>query len=339
MEEKIMQIKELLASVTEATAEVLDKIIILLAEAIAEAYLLEESAHICPHCGNANVIKYGTHKGQQRYMCKDCKVTFGARANTPMRWSHSGFSVWKDFIYETLHGETLDYSANKHGFAHSTAFVMRHKLLAALQDLSDANPVKLSGIVELDETYVLDNYKGAHLPEGVKRAPRLSGGKAKKRGLSKEYIAICAGVNRDSEGSMAVGVSRSKPSEDQMEQTFTGHIADGSVVVTDGLVTYKAIKNVAKCAILNAKSAAGKAAGVNLHAVDNFHSFIKGFQKNYHGVATKYLNRYCAMYATVFGHTNDVAFQRGIMTQLHPKGKSNIWHSAAELKQYKLLTV
>jgi transposase-like protein len=30
----------------------------------------------CKYCGSANVVKYGTHNGVQRYWCKDCKRKF-----------------------------------------------------------------------------------------------------------------------------------------------------------------------------------------------------------------------------------------------------------------------
>jgi putative transposase len=31
---------------------------------------------ICKHCGSHNVIRYGTYKGNQRFLCKDCKRKF-----------------------------------------------------------------------------------------------------------------------------------------------------------------------------------------------------------------------------------------------------------------------
>jgi transposase-like protein len=30
----------------------------------------------CKYCGSANVVKYGTHNGVQRYWYKDCKRKF-----------------------------------------------------------------------------------------------------------------------------------------------------------------------------------------------------------------------------------------------------------------------
>ena len=60
----------------------------------------------------------------------------------------------------------------------STAFRWRHRFLAAARSDSEV----LKGIVEADETYVLESRKGAR---GLGRKARRRGGKAKKRGLSR----------------------------------------------------------------------------------------------------------------------------------------------------------
>ena len=53
--------------------------------------------------------------------------------------------------------------AEKFGFSHQTAFNMRHKVLMALQDMLGKEQVTLSGIAELDETFVNDPETAAEL--------------------------------------------------------------------------------------------------------------------------------------------------------------------------------
>lgn len=67
----------------------------------------------------------------------------------------------------------------------------------ALEDMAMQEPVLLSGVVEFDETFVLDCYKGAPVPESAGRKARKHGAKASKRGISNEYVAICTGIQRD----------------------------------------------------------------------------------------------------------------------------------------------
>ncbi len=55
-------------------------------------------------------------------------------------------------------------------------------------------PEKLKGIVEADETYVLESRKGRRK---LDREARRRGGKATKRGLSKEQVPVLVAVDRD----------------------------------------------------------------------------------------------------------------------------------------------
>ena len=75
----------------------------------------------------------------------------------------------------------------------TTAFRWRHRFLAAL---NQDKPARLNGIVEADETFILESFKGKR--GGLKRAARKRGGKAAKRGLSAEQIPVM--VARDRSG-------------------------------------------------------------------------------------------------------------------------------------------
>ena len=55
---------------------------------------------------------------------------------------------------------------------------MRQKLLLALETIRNLEPVTLSNISELDETFVLDSYKGSSVPEEAERGPRKHGARA-----------------------------------------------------------------------------------------------------------------------------------------------------------------
>ena len=75
------------------------------------------------------------------------------------------------FIECMVKGLTLRKCAEKLGIALSTAFVWRHKVLAAMKrlDLPD-----FEGILETDETYFLYSEKGSRRIQG--RKPRKRGG-------------------------------------------------------------------------------------------------------------------------------------------------------------------
>ena len=74
---------------------------------------------------------------------------------------------------------------------------MRHKLLIALEDRNNREPISLSDVCELDETYVLESLKGTKIPDDYWRRDRRHGAKVIKSGISKEYVCYCTAVQRD----------------------------------------------------------------------------------------------------------------------------------------------
>ena len=277
----------------------------------------------CPYCGDSNVIKYGHRKGKQRFLCHGCQQTFMHSTNTLMANSHYSQSVWADFIRDTLGGESLDRSADKYGFSHQTAFNMRHKVLMALQNLLENNPVLLSGTAEFDESFVLDCYKGKRVPESAGRKARKHGAKASKRGISNEYVAICTGIQRDG-GAIAATVNRAKPSSDELKDVFRGHIAENTMILTDGLRSYHVLETLAKCTVVDINQEGGR--GVfNLNTVNSLHSYIKETYNHYRGVATKYINRYNALFSLAFRCSSNLKEQ--LFSSLCLVGCNNYWHS------------
>lgn len=254
----------------------------------------------CPWCGSTQVIKYGLKKGKQRYRCQHegCERTFVSSTNTVMYHSHFDKDTWMEFLKDTLEARSLDYSAERLGFSHQTAFNMRHKILLALKGVLKLNPTTLTEIVELDETYVLDNYKGAPVPEEAGRGPRKRGGKASSRGISNEYVCICTGVQRNGPA-MAMTVNRATPSKDEIKQVFSGHIASGTLICTDGAKGYEVLRTTVKgCSLIKARQKEGSI--YHLNTVNAFHSCIKRLNSTFRGVATKYLNRYNDFFSLIF---------------------------------------
>lgn len=289
----------------------------------------------CPHCAGSHVIKYGHKSGKQRFFCKDCQQTFMHTTNTLMAHSHYGQSVWMDFIRDTLYAEALDNSSEKFGFSHQTAFNMRHKVLMALQDMLIQQPVSLSGIVELDETFVLDCYKGIPVPENTGRKARKHGAKAAKRGISNEYIAICTGIQRDG-GTIAKTANRAKPSSDELEAVFSGHIAENTLILTDGLRSYNVLETLAGCTVVDVKNE-GCRGMFHLNTVNSLHSYIKETYVHYRGVATKYINRYNALFSIAFRCVSDM--KDTLFSTLCSLGQTSYWHGVKDIRNYQLVAL
>ncbi len=287
----------------------------------------------CPYCGKRKVIKYGHRNGKQRFLCKDCKQTFIHSTKTLMANSHYGQSLWADFICDTLYDRSLDESAEKFGFSHQTAFHMRHKVLMALEDMLRNQPVVLSGIAELDETFVLECFKGSPLPDSAARKARKHGARASKPGISSEYIAICTGIQRDG-CVVAETVNRAKPSGAELVEIFRGHIAEDTLILTDGLRSYNILETAAGCTVIDINHEKNRRF-FNLNTVNSLHSYIKNTYVHYRGVATKYINRYNAMFSIAFRCARNLA--DSLFTSLCTTGRMSYWHSIKDIRTYQLV--
>lgn len=68
----------------------------------------------------------------------------------------------------------------------ATAFVWRHKILDALQNMM--NQTTLDGVVEADETFFSLSFKGYHKNFRLPRLAKRRGTAATRSGLSKEHV-------------------------------------------------------------------------------------------------------------------------------------------------------
>ena len=146
----------------------------------------------CPHCASREIVGWGRSDGLLRYRCKACRRTFNALTKTPMAHLRKK-EKWLDHAQAMIEGMSLAKTAKLCGVHPTTAFRWRHRFLRAP---SDDKPRTLSGIVEADETFILESFKGrwSDLP----RKARKRGGTARHPGLYQDNIPVL--VARDRKG-------------------------------------------------------------------------------------------------------------------------------------------
>ena len=249
----------------------------------------------CPCCGSttAHFIKKGFSGRKQRYQCKDCGKKFTCDAGKITAFSHQSEDKWVTFIEDTLSLKTLDQCAEHISVCHTTAFYMRQKLLAFLEEAVQGS--MLSGLIEADETYLLESQKGVCV---TGRKPRKHGESATKRGLSDEQMCICVAADRDG-NVVARCVNRAKPSAENIRMAIGGRIAEKSVFQCDGEKAYNKLIEEKQCIQVVLNSYADYNKVYHLNTVNSLHSRLKDMMKHFNGVSTKYLNRYLAMFAAL----------------------------------------
>ncbi|MDA1256162.1 MAG: IS1595 family transposase, partial [Proteobacteria bacterium] len=179
---------------------------------------------LCPKCGQDQIAYWGYASGLQRYRCSTCKVTFNALTGTPLaRLRHK--DKWLDYAEQLTEGKSIRKSAEICGVHRNTSFRWRHRFLT---NLNANKAMNLVGIVEADETFFLESFKGKK--QGMKRAARKRGGKASKRGLSAEQIPVL--ICRDRSGSTADFVLE-KDDKIHISAAFKPILAADSILCTD----------------------------------------------------------------------------------------------------------
>ena len=93
----------------------------------------------------------------QRFRCCACGRTFNDLTGTPLaRLRHKG--KWLDYLEAVLDSRTVRAAAERIGVHRNTVFRWRHRFLDRVKD---DRPARLSGIVEADETFLLESQKGS----------------------------------------------------------------------------------------------------------------------------------------------------------------------------------
>jgi len=255
----------------------------------------------CPHCDAKDVRPWGNAHGLARYRCTDCRRTFNALSGTSLAHLRHK-DRWPDQARALIAGESVAAAASRCGVAYSTAFRWRHRFLVAP---ALDKPTRLNGIVEADETFILESFKGKRF--ALTRVARRRGGKPAKTGLSAEQIPVL--VARDRTGATFDAVL---PKLDRVSVTavLSGVVTPANQLCIDGGKAIAAFARVSgiPCHVL--PKPGGPIPGapdLHINNVNAYHSRLKEWLRPFHGVATKNLSHYLGWRRTLeaFGHTKD----------------------------------
>ena len=135
---------------------------------------------------------------------------------------------------------------------------------------------------------------------------------------------------------IAETVNCAKPSGKELDTIFRGHIAEDTLVLTDGLRSYHVLETLASCTVVDINQEESR--GIfNLNTVNSLHSFIKEAYNHYRRVATKYINRYNALFSIAFQCVNNL--KDILFSSLCTMGKNCYWHSVGDVRNYQLLLI
>lgn len=237
----------------------------------------------CPHCHSENLKPWGSSHDLPRYRCADCFKTCNPLTKSPLARLRKR-DKWLVYAQALIDGLSIRKAAKLCGVNKNTAFVWRHRFLTFA---STHQAMHEEGIIEADETFFLESFKGQR---NLPRPARKRGGVGKTRGTSDDQIPIL--VVRDRHKSTATLILERVDAE-HIEAALTPLIDNDSILCTDGAAVYSAFckKSGVKHEVIYSKGPRARGA-FHIQNVNAFDSRLKEWMNRFHGVATKYLGNY-----------------------------------------------
>jgi transposase-like protein len=240
----------------------------------------------CPHCANRDVVRWGQASDLPRYRCKACLRTFNALTKTPLANLRMK-DKWAVQTEAMIDGVSTAKAAQRCGVHYTTAFRWRHRFLAAL---AGDKPKALTGIVEGDETFILESFKGKR--SDMPQKSRKRGGTSAKRGLSAEQIPVI--VARDRLGATTDAVLP-KLNRVSIAAALDGVVTLNNEFCCDGgtaIVAFARRAGITAHILPMPGKPNPKAPDFHLNNVNAYHGRLKEWLRRFHGVATKHLPKY-----------------------------------------------
>ena len=194
---------------------------------------------------------------------------------------------WLDHAQAMIEGKSLAKTAELCGVHPTTAFRWRHRFLRAP---ADDKPRSLSGIVEADETFILESFKGRR--SDLPRQARRRGGTARHPGPYQDNIPVL--VARDRKGATFDAVL---PQADgaSIAAVLTGLVTPANHLVGDGgkpLAAFARRARIPFHAVPSPGKPTPEAPHLHINNVNAYHSRLKQWLSRFNGVATKNLPSY-----------------------------------------------
>lgn len=240
----------------------------------------------CPHCQCSRVHRCGSASGLQRWRCLACHRSFNALTNTPLAHLRKR-GAWLPYLQCVLESRTVRAAAEIVGVHRTTSFRWRHRFVPGA---ARKRPACLDGIVEADETFMLESQKGSrHLD----RPARRRGGVATRRGISREHECLLVARDRGQQ-TLDFHTGRGPVSAAQLDDCLGPVLTPDVLLISDSAAAYRAFAAQAGIAheTVNLRAGVRARGAIHLNNVNGWHSRYKTWLRRFNGIASRYLINY-----------------------------------------------
>ena len=240
----------------------------------------------CPHCGGADPYKLTPKPGSKTrkglWKCRACRKQFTVTVGTVFEGSHIPISKWLLAIHllcASKKGMSAHQLHRMLGVTYKSAWFMAHRLRYAMSQEPLAS--KLSGVVEIDETYVGGRRRGTNR------------GRPKPGSHKTPVVAL---VER---GGRVKAMPVERVTAATLSSAMQQNVSCTAKVMTDELSSYKP-GGRAFASHESVQHGIGEyvRGAVHTNTVEGFFSLLKrGITGVYHHVGKGHLDRYCDEFA------------------------------------------
>ena len=264
------------------------------------------SVRACPHCGGLRFTKDGRANGRQRFRCREsgCEKTFNAMTGTPLARLYMPEKHMENARL-MADGLSVRKTAARLGVSIPTAFKWRHRFL---QSPLDQQPDTLSGVVEADETFFLESFKGQR--QNLPRPPKKRGMPGQTRGLGPDQIPVLVAREREKKGTLSVRIQ--KRSAKDIAAPLVNRIAPDAVLVSDSANAYRRVAKDLNVSLIQVpRNAKHKTRGmVHINNANSYCNRLESWMDRFRGVATKNLPNYLAWHRIIEREGKELSAKR-----------------------------
>ena len=210
---------------------------------------------------------------------KDVKYTMFF-LGTLGRMPYTHLSYWKKIKYVKEQGFDLDF-------------------LHTYIKNEDQNKAELLDYVELGDLKSQERFSnainGMETEKIIQVLKTIHEQQKKKRGISNQQVCCLSCVDTNNNHFLqSVCVGRIQPIH--IEQTLVPHFTEDTVLVTDSHRAYRTVANKYKIPLNQIPSGKHTSGGFHLGHINGYHHNISDFMYLYHGVSSKFLDYYLALF-------------------------------------------